>query len=370
VAEGGLKVMIAGGGTGGHFFSGVAVGEAFHARSSETQVVYVGTRRGIEARVGPKEGLDVRFIEISGVRGRGLLHRLRALLQVPKAIIQSLALLRSEDPDIVMGVGGYASGPVVLAAWLTGRCTGIVEQNSVAGTTNRFLGPFVKRIFVAFEAACVSFPGSKVHVTGNPIRSGVVELLTLDSTGTVGIGQRLKLLVVGGSQGARPINEAMMDAVQLLPKELHERLYITHQTGDADCERVSAAYVASGVEGQVTPFIGAMAEAYRAADVVLCRAGALTVSELSISQRGALLVPYPQAIDNHQERNAQVLVDAGGGEMILQESLSGELLVNALQRFIDEPRSLQEMAWKAGTLARPQAAVEVVDEMYRAIGRP
>lgn len=368
--DGPLKVMIAGGGTGGHFFSGVAVGEAFHARSSETQIVYVGTRRGIEARVGPKEGLDVRYIEISGVRGRGFLGRLRALLQVPKAMFQSLSLLRSEDPDIVMGVGGYASGPVVLAAWLTGRCTGIVEQNSVAGTTNRFLGPFVKRIFIAFEAAGVSFPRTKIHITGNPIRAGVVELLTLDSTGTVGIGQRLKLLVVGGSQGARPINEAMMDAVKMLPEDLQERVYITHQTGDADCERVAAAYEESGVQGKVIPFIGAMAEAYRAADVVLCRAGALTVSELSISQRGALLVPYPQAIDNHQERNAEVLVEAGGGEMILQDSLSGEMLVATLRRFIEEPRALQEMAWKSGSLARPQAAVEVVDEMYRAIGRP
>tara|TARA_Y100001968_G_scaffold299495_1_gene310210 strand:- start:1278 stop:2396 length:1119 start_codon:yes stop_codon:yes gene_type:complete len=370
VVEAALKVMIAGGGTGGHFFSGVAVGEAFHARSSSTKVIYVGTRRGIEARVGPKEGLDVRFIDISGVRGRGLLHRLRALLQVPKAILQSISLLREENPDIVMGVGGYASGPVVLAAWLTGRCTGIVEQNSVAGTTNRFLGPFVRRIFVAFEAASAAFPRAKVHVTGNPIRAGVVELLTLESTGTVGIGQRLKLLVVGGSQGARPINEAMMDAASQLPAELHDRLYITHQTGEADCDRVRAAYEEAGLDATVTPFINAMAEAYRAADLVLCRAGALTVSELSISQRGALLVPYPHAIDNHQEKNAEVLVAAGGGEMILQKQLTGSLLVETIQRFVQQPTALQEMAWKAASLARPQAAVEVVDEMYRSIGRP
>jgi UDP-N-acetylglucosamine--N-acetylmuramyl-(pentapeptide) pyrophosphoryl-undecaprenol N-acetylglucosamine transferase len=370
VAEASLKVIIAGGGTGGHFFSGVAVGEAFHARSVETEVVYVGTRRGIEARVGPSEGLDVRFIDISGVRGRGFLSRLRALLQLPRALLQSLALLHREKPDIVMGVGGYASGPVVLAAWLTRRCTGIVEQNSVAGTTNRVLGPFVRRIFVAFEAARAAFPRKKVHVTGNPIRAGVVELLTLDSTGTVGIGHRLKVLVVGGSQGARAINEAMMETAALLPEELRDRLYITHQTGDADCDRVTQAYEKAQVAATVTPFIDAMAEAYRAADVVLCRAGALTVSELSISRRGSLLVPYPHAIDNHQQHNAAVLVEVGGGEIIPQEELTGALLVETLSRFIAEPRALQEMAWKAGTLARPQAAVEVVDEMYRAIGRP
>jgi len=370
MAEAELKVLIAGGGTGGHFFSGVAVAEAFHARSAQTTVVFVGTRRGIEARVGPRDGLDVRFIDVSGVRGRGLVARLRALLQLPRALLQSLSLLRREQPDIVMGVGGYASGPVVLAAWLTGRCTGIVEQNSVAGTTNRFLGPFVKRIFVAFDAARSYFPGAKVHVTGNPIRAGVVELLTLESTGTVGIGHRLKVLVVGGSQGARAINDAMIEAATLLPPELRQRVQITHQTGEADCERVRAAYEGAEVSAEVTPFIHAMAEAYRTADVVVCRAGALTVSELSISRRGSLLVPYPHAIDNHQQRNAEVLVDAGGGEMILQEDLTGGRLVESLSRFLAEPRTLQEMAWNAGNLARPQAAAEVVDEMYRAIGRP
>jgi UDP-N-acetylglucosamine--N-acetylmuramyl-(pentapeptide) pyrophosphoryl-undecaprenol N-acetylglucosamine transferase len=162
----------------------------------------------------------------------------------------------------------------------------------------------------------------------------------------------------------------MMEAATLLPEELRARLYITHQTGETDCDRVTQAYEEARVEARVTPFIQKMAEAYRAADVVLCRAGALTVSELSISRRGSLLVPYPHAIDNHQQRNAEVLVAVGGGEMILQEELTGALLVETMTRLIAEPRTLQEMAWKAGTLARPQAAVEVVDEMYRAIGRP
>ena len=162
----------------------------------------------------------------------------------------------------------------------------------------------------------------------------------------------------------------MIEAATLLPPELRQRVQITHQTGEADCERVRAAYEGAEVSAEVTPFIHAMAEAYRTADVVVCRAGALTVSELSISRRGSLLVPYPHAIDNHQQRNAEVLVDAGGGEMILQEDLTGGRLVESLSRFIAEPRTLQEMAWNAGNLARPQAAAEVVDEMYRAIGRP
>jgi UDP-N-acetylglucosamine--N-acetylmuramyl-(pentapeptide) pyrophosphoryl-undecaprenol N-acetylglucosamine transferase len=363
-------ILIAGGGTGGHFFSGVAVGEAFAARSPQNRVVYVGTRQGIEAREGGKSGLDVRFVSVAGIAGRSLRGKLGALLRLPLALLQSVLLLWKERPVCVVGVGGYASGPVVLAARLLGFPTGIVEQNSVAGRTNRILGKFVHRVFVAFPHARGSFPEAKVRVTGNPIREGVVNLLTLESTGTVGVGDRLKLLVVGGSQGAKALNEGMMEAAGLVPDELKRRLHVTHQTGAPDEARVREAYEKAGVAAKVVPFIDAMAEAYRAADLVLCRAGALTVSELSISRRGALLVPYPHAIDNHQEWNARALVDEGGGELLPQSELSGQRIVDALRRFDGDRKKLQEMAWKAGALARPQAASEVADEMCRIAGVP
>lgn len=363
-----MKVLIAGGGTGGHFFSGVAVGEAFLGRSSGNEVVYVGTMNGIEARVGPEQGLNVRFIDISGIKGKGLLARLKAIVAIPFAMLQSARLILREKPALVIGVGGYASGPVVLAARFLGRKTGIVEQNSVAGATNKILGHFVHRVFVAFERTVPEFPRHKVHVTGNPLREGVVQLLSLESTGTVGIGSRLKLLVLGGSQGAKPINEAMMELAAVLPPGLKKALHIVHQTGLVDEERVRAAYLEAGVEATVHGFIHEMAEEYRASDLILCRAGALTVSELSMSSRGSILIPYPQAIYNHQELNAQTLVDAGAGEMILQENLSSAVLIETLERLNNNRSALQQMAWNAGSLARPEAAAEVADEMCRVLG--
>ncbi len=363
-----MKILIAGGGTGGHFFSGVAVGEAFLARDGTSTVVYVGTANGIEARAG--EGLDVRFIDVAGIKGKGLMSRLRAVFKLPRSLLQSMSLIWSLKPDVVMGVGGYASGPVVLAARLMGKRTGIVEQNSVAGATNKILGRIVHRVFLAFEEAGSAFPAHKVVVTGNPIRERVVQLLTLESTGTVGLGARFKLLVLGGSQGARAINEAMMGLADVVPPAFRDRLYVVHQTGKPDEERVRAAYARAGVDAEVHAFIEEMAEAYRAADLVLCRAGALTVSELSMSSRGSLLVPFPHAIYNHQELNARSLVEAGAGEILLEKDLSPQTLGDALQRLDADRKGLQAMAWKAGSLARPEAATEVVDEMYRLLGVP
>ena len=366
----GIKVLIAGGGTGGHFFSGVAVGEAVLARHEDNRVVYVGTKGGIEARVGPAQGLEVRYVNISGIKGKGLVPKLKAVLRIPVAMLQSLILILKERPGFVVGVGGYASGPVVLAARLLGLKTGVVEQNSVAGVTNRILGKFVHRVFIAFEPARSYFPPRKVLFTGNPIREGVVQLLTLESTGTVGVGNRFKLLVVGGSQGSRAINEGMMAMVAAAPQALKDVLYIVHQTGAKDELRVREAYEAAGVQAKVHPFIEAMAEAYRMADLVVCRAGALTVSELTISRRASLLIPFPYATDNHQEVNAGTLVDAGAGEMLLEKDLSGEKLLEVFQRLNADRKAIQRMAWNAGAGARPAAAAEVVDEMYKLIGRP
>jgi UDP-N-acetylglucosamine--N-acetylmuramyl-(pentapeptide) pyrophosphoryl-undecaprenol N-acetylglucosamine transferase len=363
-----VKILIAGGGTGGHFFSGVAVGEAFLARDPGARVVYVGTRNGIEGRLGDE--FDIRFIDVAGIKGKGLGARLRGLLKLPRSLFQSLRLILKEKPDVVMGVGGYASGPVVLVARLLGKPTGIVEQNSVAGATNALLGKFVHRVFLAFEEAAPAFPRHKVVVTGNPIRERVVQLLTLESTGTVGLGARFKLLVLGGSQGARAINEAMMGLAAAITPEFKERLHVVHQTGTDDEERVRAAYAEGGIDAEVHAFIQGMAEAYRAADLVLCRAGALTVSELSMSSRGSLLVPFPHAIYNHQELNARALVEAGAGLMLLERDMTPESLAAGLQRLAADRKALQHMAFKAGTLARPEAATEVVDEMYRVLGVP
>ena len=365
-----MNILIAGGGTGGHFFSGVAVGEAFLSRTDKNRVVYAGTRQGIEGRVGPVLGLPVRFIEVRGIKGKGILSRLGAVLALPRAFWQSLRLVIAERPQVVIGVGGYASGPIVLAAWLLGKKTAIVEQNSVAGFTNRILGRFVDRAFVAFPDARRHFPAHKVVVTGNPIREKVVQLLTLESTATVGIGERLRILVLGGSQGARAINEAFMAAAAIMGADLKASLAIVHQTGLPDEARVREAYTAHGIRAEVHAFIDKVAEEYRAADLVVCRAGALTVSELCISRRASVLVPFPFATDNHQEGNARLLVGAGAAELLRQSDMTGEHLLAVLDRFHRDRRRLQEMARAAGNLARPQAASDVADEMHRIAGVP
>lgn len=365
-----MKILIAGGGTGGHFFSGVAVGEAFLTRNEDNQVVYVGTRNGIEARVGPKEGLDVRFVTVSGIKGKGIVSRLLALAKLPVALLQSMLLILKEGPQVVIGVGGYASGPVVLAGRLLGKKTAIVEQNSVAGATNRILGKLVHRVFVAFAPATKDFPPGKAEVIGNPVRERFVQLLTLESTATVGVGARMKVLVVGGSQGAHAVNVAMQEALAELTDEQRERIFVVHQTGAADEDEVRKGYEAMGQRAKVTAFIDDMAEAYRSADVVVCRAGAMTVSELMISRRGALLVPLPQAIYDHQTLNAKVLVDAGAGELMPQGDDLAQRLRDALLRLEEDRRALQEMAGRAGELGKPAAAAEVVDVMYRLVGVP
>ncbi len=365
-----MKILIAGGGTGGHFFSGVAVGEAFLTRHEDNQVVYVGTRNGIEARVGPKEGLDVRYITISGIKGKGLISRLSALAKLPLSLLQSMRLILKERPQVVIGVGGYASGPVVLAARLLGCKTAVVEQNSVAGATNRLLGKLVHCVFVAFSPATKDFPPGKAEVIGNPVRERFVQLLTLESTQTVGVGRKLKLVVVGGSQGAHAVNVAMVEALSGMDDELKGKIHVTHQTGRNDEEMVREGYENAGVNCTVTPFIDDMAEAYRFADLVVCRAGAMTVSELMISRRGSLLVPLPQAIYDHQTTNAKVLVDGGAGELMVQNDQLATNLREAITRLEGSRRMLQEMAGKAGALGKPAAAAEVVDTMYRLVGVP
>ena len=366
----GITVLIAGGGTGGHFFSGVAVGEAFLSRNPNNKIVYVGTEHGIEAEVGPKQGLDLRYISVRGVRGKGLWGLLKACVLIPLSLLQSAQLVWKVKPQIVIGVGGYASGPVLLAARFLGKPTGVVEQNSVAGTTNRILGRFVHRVFVAFNKAKESFPAEKIRFTGNPIREGLLQLLTLEATGTVGLGDRLKILVLGGSQGARAINEAMMEMPQHLSEEMQRRLYLVHQTGRTDVERVREAYAAANIDANVQSFIDEMGDAYRSADLVVCRAGALTISELTISRRGSVLIPFPHAVDNHQEFNARALVEAGAAEMLLQSDISGQILAQTIERLGEDRAGLQEMALRAGTLAKPQAATEVCDEMHRVAGFP
>lgn len=368
-----LRWVIAGGGTGGHFFSGVAIADAIRDRDADSAVVFVGTRQGIEGRSPHRERHDVRYISISGIKGKSLGSRLVALARLPVALVQSLAILAKVRPHVVIGVGGYASGPLLVAARMLFIRTAVMEQNSVPGYTNTVLARFVDRIFVGFPGTEERFPPGKAVYTGNPLRLGVVELLTAgDGDAAVGPDENtaaFHLLVFGGSQGAHSINVAMVAAAPAFSAGFRGRLRLVHQTGKADLEEVRAGYAAAGIQAEVVPFIDDMAAAYRRAGLVVCRSGALTVAELTVARRPAVLIPFPFAIYNHQELNARALADHGAARLLLDGDLDGERLAREIETLAEDPVALREMAQRATALGRPRAGNDVV-ERCEALVRP
>jgi len=360
-------MLIAGGGTGGHLFPGIALAEEVSTRHPENRVLFVGTTRGLEARVVPAAGFALETIQVRGLKGMGLLRSLQALLLLPLSFLASWRIVGRFRPDVVVGVGGYASGPVVLAAWARGVVTAIQEQNAFPGITNRILGRVVRAVFIAFEQARAAFPSRKTFLVGNPVRRKLMDNY-LRSRPPV-VDARFRLLVVGGSLGARGLNTRMLEALPHLG-DLRERMDIVHQTGPADLERVKAGYAAAGVSAEVVPFVDDMSAAYASASLVLCRAGATTVAELAICKKAAILVPFPYATDDHQAINAAALVEAGAALMFRESELTGERLAAELRRLAAEPETLQRMERSAGHLGRPEAARELVDVCAELVAGP
>ncbi len=359
-----MRLLVAGGGTGGHVFPGVALAEEVVTRHPKNDVVFVGTSRGLEAQVVPAAGFPIELVEVKGLKGKGLLGMLANLLLLPRAFLQSLRILEKWKPDMVVGVGGYASGPLVLAAWLRRIPTAVQEQNAVAGLTNRLLGRVVKAAFTAFPEAAANFPARKVHQLGNPIRRTLLDLFMRPGAdhGRPGV------LVFGGSQGAHALNMRVVEALPHLA-DLRDRLHIVHQTGARDREQVERGYQACGFEPDVREFITDMARAYAEADLVVCRAGATTLAELTVCKKPSILIPFPAAADNHQVVNARSLVDAGAAVMIEERDLTGELLAAEIRRVLSHPEQREKMARAAGRMGSPAAAREIADvcaELVRA----
>lgn len=367
----GLRVVIAGGGTGGHLFPGIALAEEIQRSGGE--VLFVGTDRGIEARVVPEQGYRLAKIEATGIKGRGVMGLVRGLARLPGAWLQSRAILKEFRPDVVVGVGGYASGPLVATAWMMGIPGGIMEQNSVPGITNRILARLVKRIFCTFPDPRGFFPGSKCVLTGNPIRRQLLATLQGGEGEGEGAAQAEhppRLFVFGGSQGARAINRAVIAALPRLREALPE-LEIWHQTGKADYEEVKAAYEGLGLGAptvRVDAFITAMAEPYRWADLVLCRAGATSLAELAAVGRPAVLVPFPHATDNHQEHNATSLVEAGAATLMRESEWTPERLADHLIELLGDRARLQGMSRAMVAAARPDAAGHIYSELVDLVG--
>lgn len=351
-----MRLLVAGGGTGGHVFPGVALAEEVVGRHPDNDVVFVGTPRGLEATVVPAEGFPIELIEVRGLKGKGLFSFLAGLLVLPRALFQCLRILRRWRPDVVVGVGGYASGPTVLAAWMLRIPTAVQEQNALPGITNRLLGPLVGAVFTAFPEAGVFFAPRKVHQLGNPIRRQLLD--NYMSPSEAHSGQRL--LVFGGSQGAHALNMRVVEALPHLA-DLRGQLAVTHQTGPRDREAVEKATRACGFEPDVRDFITDMSGAYARADLVVCRAGATTLAELTVCKKPSVLVPFPAAADNHQVKNAQSLVDAGAAVMIEERDLTGELLASEIRAILGNPARREAMARAAGRLGSPQAAGEIAD---------
>ena len=351
-----MKVLIAGGGTGGHLFPGIALAEEVTTRHHGNEVVFVGTERGLEARVVPKEGYPLELVKVQGLKGKNLLALLKALIALPLAFIESFRILARHKPDVVVGVGGYASGPVVLAAWLMGIPTAIQEQNALPGLTNKVLGRIVRVVFTSFEEARRFFPEKKVQLIGNPIRRKLMDNYLRSHVAH----ERFSLLVFGGSLGARGINQRMIEALDHLG-DLKDGLHFVHQTGKNDVEQVRKGYAEKGFQADVVEFIDDMSSAYARADLVVCRAGATTLAELTVCKKASILIPFPHATDDHQAVNAKALVDAGAALMFRESELTGQKLAETIRALKGQPSQLKSMEKKAGLLGRPEAAKELAD---------
>ncbi len=356
------RVMIAGGGTGGHVYPGVAVAEEILRRNPAAQVVFVGTERGLEATILPRLGYRLETITVSRLKGGGLWGRVKGLFRLPVGIFQSWRLLRRLEPQVVLGVGGYASGPALLAAWLTRRPTAIQEQNATPGMTNRFLGKLVRVVFVGFAAGAGAFKAKKTTFTGNPIRAARLA----DAPEAPGAADALRVLVFGGSQGARFLNERVPATVAALATARGDlTITVVHQTGPAEADATRARYAELGLAERATvlPFIDDMPTAYAAADLAVCRAGALTVAELTAVGLPSLLVPFPFAADNHQEANASVLADAGAARLVRQDAWDDADVATWLAELAADRPALAAMADASRALARRDAASAIVDRL-------
>jgi UDP-N-acetylglucosamine--N-acetylmuramyl-(pentapeptide) pyrophosphoryl-undecaprenol N-acetylglucosamine transferase len=355
--------MVAGGGTGGHLFPGVAVAKEICRRFEGAEILFVTGKRKMEFEVLRRAGFHQTSIAVEGMKGRGLLKGAWVALKLPWSLVQSLRIIREFSPHLVLGVGGYSAGPVCLSARVMGIPSAIHEQNSFPGVTNRLLCRVVNRVFISFESSRKHFPGGSIHLTGNPIRP---EFVTSE-TETGLNGKPFTVAVVGGSQGARSINEAFVEALALLKKR-NRPCRVIHQTGDLDYERTAALYQEKGLEAEVTPFIQDMAGVYREADLVVSRAGAGAVFEMAAMGKPSLLIPYPYAANRHQETNAQFLVEAGAAEMILQEHLTGQVLADRLAALMEDRAALIRMGQAARRVSKPDAARKIADlllEMVR-----
>lgn len=361
-----MRLIIAGGGTGGHLFPGIAVAEEFLSRDPANQVLFVGSSQGIEARTIPRLGYQLELIAAAGIKGKGSLAKLKGAAMLLYGYAQSRKILQAYQPDMVMGVGGYASLPMVMAARGMEIPRFVHEQNALPGMSNKVLARVANRVFISLEEAARFFPAEKTVLTGNPLRRQILDGLVSQEQAVIASDDEQRpfnLFVFGGSQGAHALNVAVPEAVGRLDQAHRRRLNVIHQTGEKDYDEVCRAYQNAGVAADVRQFIDDMAVQYRRADLIVCRAGATTIAEVTALGKACLFVPFPYATDDHQRKNAEALLKKGACELMLEQEMSGNGLAGALARLMDDPQEIRRIGENAGNLARLDAARVIVDQM-------
>ena len=367
-SSGPLRVVIAGGGTGGHLFPGIAIAQEFTARNPSNRLLFVGTGKPFETTALSKAGFAHKRITSEGIKGRGLWNQTKSILKIPKGIFESVMILKQFRPDLVVGVGGYSAGPLVAGACLLGIKIVLHEQNILPGITNRILSRLADRIYVSFDDIPTDFNPKKVLYTGNPVRREILQFAKNQKVGEIDDSTQQRhfaILILGGSQGAHSINMALLDAIDKIKDK--DKFFFIHQTGLNDETRVKNAYELYSVSCRVQAFFNDMARQYQKADLVICRAGATTVAEIKAVGKGAIFIPFPFAADNHQVLNARSLEKAGASEIILEKDLNGKALAERINFYASNPDTLRQMASRAKDLCRTDAAAVIVDDCYNLV---
>jgi UDP-N-acetylglucosamine--N-acetylmuramyl-(pentapeptide) pyrophosphoryl-undecaprenol N-acetylglucosamine transferase len=352
-----LGVVVAGGGTGGHLFPGIAVAQQFTATVPETRVLFVGTDRPFEAAAVKRAGFSHRVVRVEGIKGRGWKRAAGAMFKLPRAILESIKIIAEFRPHLIFGVGGYASGPTVAAGWLAGKTVVLQEQNLLPGIANRLLSMLAQRIYLSFPETAARFPAAKARVLGNPVRKEVLESARRVPAMR---SEKMTVLILGGSQGARSINTAVVEA--LIHLRHPERIRFIHQSGEADENRVRAAYAQGGIEADARAFFHDVGRVFAAADLVICRAGATTVAELTAVGKAIVFIPFPYAADDHQTKNALSLVRREAAELIPESELTGAMLAERIEDYAARPEARAQMAERASAFGRPEAAESIVHD--------
>ena len=360
-----LRVVIAGGGTGGHLFPGIAMAQEFQARNAATRIIFVSTGNPMEKSVLSKTDFELRCITAAGIKGRGLWNQFMSVMKIPKGILESMRILKEFSPDLAIGLGSYSAGPVIMGAWFRRIPIAIQEQNILPGITNRILSRFADRIYISFENTRSNLDPRKVQWTGNPVRRELIDYFDRHAPErNEDMGEKFfTVLIIGGSQGAHRVNMAIIEALDQLSDQ--KNLHFVHQTGEADEQQVKEAYHRNNIRSTVQPFFNNMAELYSLADLLICRAGATTVAEITALGKAAIFIPFPYAADNHQVLNAGSLADEGAAEMIIENDLSGKILSEKIAYYAVNRQALNDMAAKARLFGNPLAAKKIVDDCYR-----